>query len=253
MSGDLVVAPDDDGGRTLVARSARTGAERWTAALPEGQYCDWAPTRPGLPMMCGPGAAAAKNRLLLSLDEADGTAHTAKVPYESVALGMFEGRVLLLDRADDLQRDAYARIRLVDTGTGRATTTRLAHELEGEVTLAGGVLWCVSSSGRLTAVSARTGERLWTTRTSMERSWGITHDPRARTVFLSTASGRVAALDARKGTLLWETMPRAQRAESLGQESSQVLLSGGALVVTTSEGGLFTLDPAHPDREPVSG
>jgi len=253
LSGDLVVVPGDRDDRSLVARSARTGEAHWTARLPEGQYCDWAPTRPGLPLVCAPALVGAKSRSLLSLDPADGTARTAKVPYRSVLLGTFDGRVLLLDRSEDLQKDAYARIRLVDTATGRSTTTRLAHELEGEVTLADGVLWCVSSSGRLTAVSARTGERLWTTRTSMERSSGITHDPRARTVYLSTASGRVAALDSGKGTLLWETMPRAQRAESIGRESSQVLLNGGALVVSTSEGGLFTLDPAHPDRKPVPG
>ncbi|MFD6316191.1 protein kinase domain-containing protein [Streptomyces nigra] len=253
MSGDLVVAPDDSGGRTLVARSARTGAERWTASLREGQYCDWAPTGPALPLMCGPAEWGTKNRLLLSLDPADGTARTAQVPSKSLLLGTYDGRILLLDRPEKAERDTFVRIRRVDPDTGKSTVTELAQDLDEDVTLAGGVLWCVSSSGRLTAVSARTGERLWTTRTSMERSWGITHDPRARTVYLSTASGRVAALDARKGTLLWETMPRAQRAESLGQESSQVLLNGGALVVTTSEGGLFTLDPAHPDREPVSG
>ncbi|GAB2326502.1 hypothetical protein STREPTOSP366_17020 [Streptomyces variabilis] len=32
-----------------------------------------------------------------------------------------------------------------------------------------------------------------------------------------------------------------------------MLLHDGALVVSTSEGGLFPLDPAHPDREPVPG
>ncbi|MGW4082058.1 serine/threonine-protein kinase [Streptomyces sp. NPDC004822] len=253
LSGDLVVVPGDRGGRTLVARSPRTGAARWTATLPEGQYCDWAHTGSGLPLVCGPALTGAENRTLLSLDGADGTAHTAKVPHRSALLGMFEGRALLLDPVEDLQRDAYTRIRLVDTGTGRSTTTRLAHELEGDVTLADGVLWSASSSGRLTAVSARTGERLWTTRTSLEQPSGVVHDPRARTVYLSTASGRVAALDARRGTLLWETMPRAERAENLGQESSQVLLDGGALIVSTSEGGLFTLDPAHPDRKPVPG
>ncbi|CAM5353235.1 MULTISPECIES: serine/threonine-protein kinase [Streptomyces] len=253
LAGDLVVVPGGGDGRSLVARSARTGAARWTAALPEGQYCDWAQTEGGLPLVCAPALVGTRNRTLLSLDRADGTAHTAKVPLRSDLLGMSDGRALLLDRVEDLERDAYARIRLVDTGTGRSTTTRLAHELEGDVILADGVLWCASSSGRLTAVSARTGERLWTTRTSLEQPSGVTHDPRARTVYLSTASGRVAALDARRGTLLWETMPRAERAENLGQESSQVLLDAGALIVSTAEGGLFTLDPAHPDRKPVSG
>ncbi|MFZ4190926.1 protein kinase domain-containing protein [Streptomyces pseudogriseolus] len=253
LLGDLVVVPDDESGRTLVARSPRTGAERWTAALPEGQYCDWAGSGTDVPLVCGPGDDPAEHRVLLSLDATDGTTHTAEVSYDSVPLGSFDGRVLLLDRSEDEERDAYVRIRLVDTRTGRSTTTRLAHELEGDVTLADGVLWCASSSGRLTAVSARTGARLWTTRTSLEQPSGATHDLRARVVYLATASGRVAALDATKGTPLWETLPRARRAENLGRESSQVLLHDGTLVVSTSEGDLFSLDPAHPDREPVPG
>ncbi|MEV5523096.1 serine/threonine-protein kinase [Streptomyces pseudogriseolus] len=253
LLGDLVAVPDDAGGRTLVARSPRTGAERWTAALPEGQYCDWAGSGTDVPLVCGPGDDPAEHRVLLSLDATDGTTNTAEVPYDSVPVGSFDGRVLLLDRSEDQESDAYVRIRLVDTRTGRSTTTRLAHALEGDVTLADGVLWCASSSGRLTAVSARTGARLWTTRTSLEQPSGVTHDPRARVVYLATASGRVAALDATKGTPLWETLPRARRAENLGRESSQVLLHDGALVVSTSEGGLFSLNPAHPDREPVPG
>ncbi len=253
LLGDLVVVPDDADGRTLVARSPRTGAERWTAALPDGLYCDWAGSGTDVPLVCGPGDEPAEHWVLLSLDATDGTAHTAEVPYDSAPVGSFDGRVLLLDRSEDEERDAYVRIRLVDTRTGRSTTTRLAHELEGDVTLADGVLWCASSSGRLTAVSARTGARLWTTRTSLEQPSGVTHDPRARVVYLSTASGRVAALDATKGAPLWETLPRARRAENLGRESSQVLLHDGALVVSTSEGDLFSLDPAHPDGEPVSG
>ncbi|WP_225652986.1 protein kinase domain-containing protein [Streptomyces pseudogriseolus] len=253
LLGGLVVVPDDADGRTLVARSPRTGAERWTAALPDGLYCDWAGSGTDVPLVCGPGDEPAEHWVLLSLDATDGTTHTAEVPYDSAPVGSFDGRVLLLDRSEDEGRDAYVRIRLVDTRTGRATTTRLAHELEGDVTLADGVLWCASSSGRLTAVSARTGARLWTTRTSLEQPSGVTHDPRARVVYLSTASGRVAALDATKGAPLWETLPRARRAENLGRESSQVLLHDGALVVSTSEGDLFSLDPAHPDREPVSG
>ncbi|SCD57088.1 PQQ-like domain-containing protein [Streptomyces sp. di188] len=102
-------------------------------------------------------------------------------------------------------------------------------------------------------MSARTGARLWTTWTRLEQSSGVTHDPRARVVYLFTTGGRVAALDATKGTPLWETLPRARRAENPGRESAQVLLHGGALVVSTSEGDPFSLDPAHPDGEPVPG
>ncbi len=147
LLGDLVVVPDDADGRTLVARSPRTGAERWTAALPDGLYCDWAGSGTDVPLVCGPGDEPAEHWVLLSLDATDGTAHTAEVPYDSAPVGSFDGRVLLLDRSEDEERDAYVRIRLVDTRTGRSTTTRLAHELEGDVTLADGVLSCASSSG----------------------------------------------------------------------------------------------------------
>ncbi|WP_432195356.1 hypothetical protein [Streptomyces sp. bgisy027] len=70
---------------------------------------------------------------------------------------------------------------------------------------------------------------------------------------MSSASGRVAALGIEKGTLLWETLPRAQRVTDQGWSLSEVLLHKGALVVVTPDGDVFTLDPAHPDRKPVSG
>ncbi|MGW4759462.1 protein kinase domain-containing protein [Streptomyces chartreusis] len=252
LSGDLVIVPDDSG-RSVIARSPRTGTERWTAPLPAGQYCNWADTGEDPYVRCAPELTGGKEALLLGFDRADGSARRQTVPRDGTLVGTFDGRLLFLDPVEDKSLEAFSRIRLLDPDTGRATTTKLAEKFEGNATLSDGTLWFATSSGQVTAVSARTGERQWQTRTSLEQPSDVTHDPRAGVVYLASASGRVAALDAKKGTLLWETLPRTQRLTNQGWSESEVLLHKGALVVATSEGDLFTLDPAHPDRKPVSG
>ncbi|MFD5847637.1 protein kinase domain-containing protein [Streptomyces chartreusis] len=252
LSGDLVIVPDDSG-RSVTARSARTGTERWTAPLPAGQYCNWADTGEDPYVRCAPELTGSKEALLLGWDRADGSARRQTVPRDGTLVGTFDGRLLFLDPVEDSGVEAFSRIRLLDPDTGKASTTKLAEEFEGNVTLSDGTLWFATSSGQVTAVSARTGERLWRTRTSLEQPSDVTHDPRAGVVYLASASGRVAALDTKKGTLLWETLPRTQRLTNQGWSESEVLLHKGTLVVATSEGDLFTLDPAHPDRKPVSG
>ncbi|WP_406255468.1 protein kinase domain-containing protein [Streptomyces chartreusis] len=259
LSGDLVIVPDA-GGRSVTARSPRTGAERWTAGLPQGQYCRPTNTGEDLFLQCAPDMMPSDHMVLLALDRADGSTRRLTVPNEGVLVGTYDGRLLFLDPAKDEdgntvggEEGPFSRIRLVDPATGAATTTRLAQRFEGNASLADGTLWFATTSGQVTAVSARTGERQWQTRTSLEQPSDITHDPRARVLYMSSASGRVAALDTRKGTLLWETLPRAQRVTNQGWSLSEVLLHRGALVVATPDGDVFTLDPAHPDRKPVSG
>ena len=252
VSGDLVIVPDD-GGRSVTARSPRTGAERWTAPLPEGQYCSPADTGEDLYLECAPDLVPSKETLLLGLDPADGSARRLTVPTGRTLVGAFDGRLVFLEPTEDEEDDAFAGIRLLDPDTGKERTAKLAERLEGNATLSDGTLWFAASSGQVTAVSVRTGERLWQTRTSLEQPSDVTHDPRAQVVYLSSASGRVAALDTRKGTPLWETLPRARRVTNQGWSRSEVLLHAGALVVSTADGDVFTLDPAHPDRKPVSG
>ncbi|MFC5220355.1 serine/threonine-protein kinase [Streptomyces coerulescens] len=261
VSGGLVVLPAGGEG-AVAARSPRTGAVRWTATLPAGQYCDPTGVGADLLLRCGPEMAPSKDALLLTLDRADGTARRLTVPNRGNLVGTYDRRLLFLDLAEDEQGNVsgdgvqgpFSRIRLIDPDTGEARTTELAEEFEGRVTLADGTLWFAASSGQVTAASARTGERLWQTRTSLEQPSGVTYDPRARVVYLASASGRVAALDTKKGTRLWETLPRARRVTSQGGMSqTKVLLHKGALIVATPDGDVFTLDPAHPDRTPVSG
>ncbi|MFE5817902.1 protein kinase [Streptomyces sp. NPDC056479] len=252
LSGDLVIVPDDSG-RSVIARSPRTGAERWTAPLPAGQYCDWADTGEDPYVQCAPGLTGSKDSLLLGWDRADGSARRLTVPRRGTLVGTFDGRLLFLDPVEDVEVESFSRIRLLDPVTGKDSSTKLAEEFEGNATLSDGTLWFATSSGQVTAVSARTGERLWQTRTSLEQPSDVTYDPRAHVVYLASASGRVAALESRKGTPLWETLPRTQRLTNQGWSESEVLSHKGALVVATSEGDIFTLDPAHPDRKPVPG
>ncbi|KOG39149.1 serine/threonine-protein kinase [Streptomyces resistomycificus] len=255
---DLVVIPGTDG-RSVTARSPRTGAERWTAQLPSNHYCGFTEAGGGLYLLCSADTVETQDVVVQEVDPADGSMRRTTVPGEGHLLGVLDGRLLFLEMSRDedgemqLGEDApYDRIRLLDPATGADSTTKLARRYSGEVTLANDTLWFATSSGQVTAVSARTGKQLWQTPTSLEQPGRATYDPRTRAVYLASASGRVGALDARRGTVLWETLPRAQRVDS-GWNVIKVRLYGGALVVATPDGTVFTLDPAHPERKPVSG
>ncbi|WDV51135.1 serine/threonine-protein kinase [Streptomyces coeruleorubidus] len=258
FSGDIVVLPEGDG-TSVTARSLRTGAERWTERLPARHSCGFTETGKGLYAECFPDAGGTGELLVLELDRADGSTRRLTVPSAAGLLGVSDGRLLFLDRTQDedgnmlIGQDApYARIRSVDPDTGAQSTTKLAEKYAGVVTLADGTLWFATSTGQITAVSARTGQPLWQTSTSLEQPGEATYDPRARVVYLASASGRVGALDARKGTLLWETLPRAERSDT-DWGATEVRLFEGALVAATPDGAVFSLDPAHPGRKPHSG
>ncbi|MFF5962550.1 protein kinase [Streptomyces collinus] len=257
LLGDIVVIPEGDG-TSMTARSVRTGAPRWTERLPAKHACGTKEAAGKLWLECSPEERP-ENGFVMELHPADGPARRLSVPSQAALLGAFDGRLLFLDLTQDedgnilMGEDApYAAIRLVDPGTGAQSTTKLAEEYEGEVTLADGTLWFATASGRVTAVSARTGRPLWQTSTSLEQPGEATYDPRTRAVYLASASGRVGALDVRKGTLLWETQPRAQ-SNATDWDATRVRPLGGALVAATPGGSVFSLDPAHPERKPRSG
>ncbi|MFD3502202.1 protein kinase [Streptomyces sp. NPDC058678] len=255
-SGDLVLTPDADG-RSVTARSPRTGAERWTAPLPAEHVCGFTQAAERLYLQCVLDSMETQDLVVTELDRADGSGRRLKGTSDAALLGVFDGRLLFLESPRDgegnmqIGEDApYARIRLVDPDTGAGSTTKLAEQYSGEVTLAGGTLWFATSTGQVTAVSARTGKPLWQTATSLEQPGPALYDPQTRTLYLGSASGRVGALDARKGTVLWETLPRAERFDS--GWTVKVRLHEGALVVATPDGTVFSLDPAHPERKPAS-
>jgi outer membrane protein assembly factor BamB/predicted Ser/Thr protein kinase len=248
-TGDVLLTSDT--GREVTARSPRTGAERWTAQLPVGFYCSFMTAGDGLYANCSPAEAAdQKTARLLVVDRIDGSVRSLKTPAASGILGILDDRLLLLEMdAEDL---TYTRILLVDPKTGARTSKKLADEYGENVTMADGTLWFTASDGRVTAVSARTGKVLWQASTSLEQPGEGVYDPRTDVLYMASSSGRVAALDGRRGTVLWETLPRTEWVTS-GMFQPRVLLHGGALVVSTPNGTLFSLDPAHPERKPASG
>ncbi|MET7477853.1 protein kinase [Streptomyces sp. NPDC005648] len=256
VSGDLVLTTDTSG-KLVTARSPRTGADHWTTQLPAGYYCQFTTEGSRLYAHCFPGDES-KEALLLELDRADGSVlRRLRTPYTSSLLGTVGGRLAFVvggdtgpARPEDL---TFGEIWLLDPDTGAATTTKLTKTYDGSVRLAAGTLWIAGANGRATAVSPLTGEPLWQTRTGVEGSGRPLYDARTHTLYLAGASGRVAALDTREGRPLWETGARADRLDDGDVTKSQVLLYGGALVVSTPDGTVFSLDPAHPERTSASG
>ncbi|MFI6015947.1 PQQ-binding-like beta-propeller repeat protein [Streptomyces sp. NPDC051243] len=253
LSGGLVITSAD--GSTVTARSPRTGTALWTARIPKGHYCTFLAGGTDVYAQCHSTGESTENSVLLVLDPADGSARTLKIPYQSGILGVLDGRLVMLQAPAQEGTSGevlpYDRVLLVDPDTGARTTVKLAKSLEGEAALSGGTLWFVSPGGVVTALSPLTGEQLWQTRTSLEQPGAATYDTRSRTLYVASISGRVAALDGRKGTSLWETLPRT--GASGGTVGPRVLLYEGSAIVATSDGTVFALDPADPERKPVSG
>ncbi|MFJ9820217.1 PQQ-binding-like beta-propeller repeat protein [Streptomyces sp. NPDC101151] len=255
LVGGLVLTLD---GPTVTARSPRDGSARWsTTTVPTGYGCDFLSAGDALYVDCtGYHTPSGVQRRLIAVDLADGSARrAASAPPEGAAYaGTLDGRLVFVGRRSSdptAQDNPYARVELIDPRAGTRTTRTLDGEYSGRVTVTHGVLCFAAAGGRMTALSPLTGKRLWQTPTTLERPAAPVADGRG-SVFVPSASGRVAALDARTGHLLWESYPRADIPVSGDYHSSELLFNGGALVVTTPDGTIFTLDPAHPERKPAS-
>ncbi|MFC9286837.1 PQQ-binding-like beta-propeller repeat protein [Streptomyces sp. NPDC057052] len=257
LVGDLLLVPAE--GNRTTAFSPDDGAERWTATFPAGHSCVFHPAGSGPYALCtdydqdgGPGSQS----VLFTVDPADGTTRKmTSFAFDGVHLGTLDGRLVLVRYGErgamTSEETSYADVVTIDPATGSRRSARLAGEPRGQVALAHGVLCFAASGGRVTALSPETGEVLWQTATTLEQPERPVADERGDTVYTVSASGRVAALDAGDGTLLWESPPRAGQVVG-GYGRSAVHLDEGALVVSTRDGTLFTLDPAHPQRRTAS-
>lgn len=253
--GNLVLTPD---GAAVTARSPRSGAARWRTALPAGYHCTFLADGDRSYADCVDyHTASGADRLLLSLDRADGSTRRLRSapPVTATYAGAVDGRlVFTAPTTNDPTADGSVATRIVsvDPAGDRARTVRLGEGQPGRTTLVRGVLCFVGSNGRVTAVSPLTGRALWRTATTLEQPGAAVADG-GQSVFVASPSGRVAALDARKGTLLWESYPRADRVGMYGGAIQGPLFEDGSLVGWSPDGTLFTLDPAHPERRSVSG
>ncbi|MEU1176285.1 PQQ-binding-like beta-propeller repeat protein [Streptomyces sp. NPDC005820] len=256
LVGDLLLVPD---GKRVTARDPRDGTARWTTTLPAGaDYGCRFHDVDGLPYAGCTNAGTPSRTVFYAVDPADGTTREVSVPDgDAVHVGAVDGDLaFVMSSRQDGRTSAeteYTEALLIDPDTAAVRRKKLAGSPRGRVSLVGGVLCFASSSGLLTAYAPATGERLWETPTTLQQPGEPVADGRGRTVFVASASGRVAALDIATGDLLWESPARADHVGGMGYQSAGVFLDEGALMVLSPDGTVFTLDPGHPDREPVSG
>ncbi|WP_432135616.1 serine/threonine-protein kinase [Streptomyces sp. bgisy154] len=252
LSAGLVLVTED-GGDTVVARSPRDGAVRWKAPLPANHYCSYRDVDGSPYVDCVTRDENSDAAQLLALDPADGKARRLPVTAaDGDFLGRLGGRLLFASWVEDRSGGGmqYTGVVLIDPDSGERTATPLAERYSGDSLYADGTLYFTSHAGRVTAVSARTGRQLWQTPTTLEAPGSPAVDPRAGVLYLATAGGRVGALDTRTGEVLWESA--APRTDAMGTSGwSRVLLHEGAVIVATPGGSLFSLDPAHPGRQPA--
>ncbi|KPI25975.1 PQQ-binding-like beta-propeller repeat protein [Streptomyces sp. NPDC048253] len=254
--GDLLLTPD---GKRVTARDPRDGTARWTTDLPAGPSysCEFHDIG-GLPY-AGCGDAGSPSRTVFyAVDPADGATREVSVPDGDLEhVGDLDGDLVFLafgGRGEPMSGDStYTEVLLIDPDTGAVRRKNLPSSPRGQAALVGGVLCFAASSGLVTAHEPGTGKRLWATSTTLQQPGGPVPDARGRTLFTASASGRVAALDTATGRLLWESPARAEQVFPTSFHTARVFRDEGALVVLAPDGTVFTLDPAHPDREPVSG
>ncbi|MDX3530214.1 PQQ-binding-like beta-propeller repeat protein [Streptomyces sp. ID05-39B] len=256
LVGDLLMTPD---GNRVTAHDAVTGSRSWTATLPAGPSygCEFHDVG-SVPYAGCTDAGTPTRTVFYAINPADGSTRKVSVPDgDSVYVGAVGGDLAFLMQVErgarNAQESAYGEVLLIDPDTGAVRRNTLPGVPRGMPALVGGVLCFASSRGQLAAHSPETGEQLWQTSTTLQEPGTPVAEGKGRAVFAASASGRVAALDIGTGGLLWESAAQAEEVVGVGYSTARVFLDEGALVVLTPDGTVFTLDPGHPDREPLSG
>ncbi|WP_407275658.1 outer membrane protein assembly factor BamB [Halothiobacillus sp. DCM-1] len=147
---------------------------------------------------------------------------------DAVALGFDDGEFAVLSRADGraLWKNQVA------LPTGRTEIDRMV-DIDSTPIFADGFFYVASYQGRITAISARGGQTLWSRKFSSFTD--MTLD--AHALYATDASGIVWALDRRTGEPLWRQPALAWRGVT------GPVLNHGELVVGDQEGYLHVLDP----------
>ncbi|KUJ67597.1 hypothetical protein ACZ90_27555 [Streptomyces albus subsp. albus] len=248
LAGDLIVA-STPGDKRLTGLDAATGRVRWTTPLAKGISCSPLEAGGDPYVMCfTDDATGLGSTTIMRLDQRDGTPHQVARPGEAEdPLGVHRGQLLFLPSVDS-ELDAYPYLVRVDPRTGRRHRVKLPAETIGEATLVGDRLFFVQDSGRITLIDPVTGEKQWSTPTSLERLGEPAIAEAAGTVYLGTSSGRLIALDLGNGEELWQTGARS--ASSGWAQPPHVVPLRGAVTGLTGSGTVFSVDPRHPDAEP---
>ncbi len=147
------------------------------------------------------------------------------VPYSSGEIIAFD-----VESGDPQWYDAL-------TGASRFTTVSGLNDVVAKPVVYDGVVYAVSVSGRMIAVNAQSGERLWAQNVASSHTPAVA----GNSIFVATMSGEVVAFNRSNGRVRWR--------QSLASEEGSVdvagpLLAGGQLWVGTSDGRVVTLNPS---------
>lgn len=120
-----------------------------------------------------------------------------------------------------------------------------ANDISSDPVISGGTVYVGNLSGRVVALQAGTGNRIWTA-TEGALSPVL---PAGGSLFLVNDINQLVRLDARDGTPIWrQDLPQSEQSGGLTPRTRRFLhfgpiLAGGRLVVASSDGLLRSFDP----------
>ncbi len=128
------------------------------------------------------------------------------------------------------------------SGSRRGQARSNIGDITSDPVVSGGRIYAANQSGRITAVSRRDGERIWT---ANEGSYSPVV-PAGNSVFLVSDASKLVRLDARSGEMIWSADLPLYVKEKTRRDSYAhygPVLAGGRLIVASSDGGLRSFDP----------
>ncbi len=129
----------------------------------------------------------------------------------------------------------------VVAGTRRGSAAAFAAtDIGGDPVLVGSTVYVGNVSGRSAAISAESGETLWSIpEGAVSPVW-----PAGDSVFLVNDLGELLRVEAATGAVIWRTaLPRAERRRGVTAFHGPIL-AGGRLLVGSSDNGVLQVDPA---------
>ncbi len=142
-----------------------------------------------------------------------------------------------------LSRNGLRTWSVAVSGSRRGQARSNIGDISSDPVVTGARVYAANQSGRITAVSRRDGERLWT---AGEGSYSpvVAFD---NSVFLVSDESKLVRLDARNGDVIWAVdLPYYKRERTRKDAYAHFgpVLAGGRLLVASSDGGLRSFDAA---------